>query len=127
MSERWACVQSFYMCCKNNLTFENHWGKINAQFRSVDACHAVTMENAALLGPRAAVQGELMRKVERVENSEQNLADPHSDPHYAALVLLILKWAMFLAVPNQGEHGFAFPRKIVSIGQDSHGNHYEEE
>lgn len=98
-------------------------------FQSGDAYFAVTNDHGVTLDPKGAENGALVMMVERMEDSQHHLFDPHSDLQFAAPDLALLKQAemMFHVVPSQQGHGLAFPHMIVSIGPGFHGNHSEED
>lgn len=117
---------------KKESSSKNNHEETNAQFPDADAYHAVASYHGVSLDNRVAekVVVVVVMKVEQVKDSQQHPSDCHSDLHSDAqdLVLLSREKVMFQVVPSQWEHYFpVFVDMIVSIGQDSHGNHCEED
>lgn len=92
---------------------------MNIQFLNDGACHAVASCHGTI--PDSSVDEKvLLVKVMEV-GSQQYPSELHSGPHSDApdLVLLTHEKMMFWAV--------VFPHMIVTLGQDYHGTHYEED
>lgn len=102
---------------------------MNIQFPAADACHAVPNYHGVIPGPSLVEKNVMAVQVEKGEDYQQHYPDPHSDCHSCApdLVLHMQEKVMCHAAPNLQQLDLAFPHRIVSIGQDSHESHYEED
>lgn len=102
---------------------------MNIQFPAADAHHAEANYHGVIPDPNLTERNVMAVEAEEEWDCQQCYADPQYDHHSSALTLVLQmqEEVMCHATPNLQQHDLAFPRMIVSVGQDFHENHCEED